>query len=137
MNVIKKGDRVAIHFTGRLENGTVFDSSHGREPLEFEAGGEQMMPGLSKAVVGMHIGEAKTVTIPPEEAFGERREGLQQRIPLEAVSEEIRVGDQIHAQLNNRTLVFWVIEVGDDFAVIDPNHPLAGHTLIFDVELVS
>ena len=137
MSVAKLGDRVQIHYTGRLEDGTVFDSSEGRAPLEFTAGGQEVIPGVAQAVVGMQQGESKTVVVSPGEAYGVRAPGLEQRIPRTLLPEEVQVGDRLQAKVGEQVILVWVKELGEEFGVIDANHPLAGQTLTFDIELVS
>ena len=136
MSVTKLGDRVQIHYTGRLEDGTVFDSSEGRDPLEFSAGGQEVIPGVAQAVIGMQQGESKTVVVSPEEAYGVRTPGLEQRIPRTLLPEEVQVGDRLQAKVGEQIILVWVVELGEEFGVIDANHPLAGQSLIFDIELV-
>jgi peptidylprolyl isomerase len=133
----KQGDRVQIHYTGRLPDGTVFDSSRERDPIEFEAGGAELIPGVSHAVVGMSVGEERTVTVPPAEGYGERNEQMVQEVPRDALPENVNVGEPLRAQAGEQEIQVWVKELGDEKAVIDGNHPLAGHTLEFDVELVA
>lgn len=137
MTAIKKGDRVKIHYTGRLENGSVFESSHGRTPLEFTAGSNEVIQGLSQAVLGMQPGESKTVEIPAEDAFGPHQPGLAQRVPRHMVPEQVNIGDPLQARSGDQTFVVWVKDLGDDFAILDANHPLAGQKLTFDIEMVS
>ncbi|MBW1917278.1 MAG: peptidylprolyl isomerase [Deltaproteobacteria bacterium] len=137
MNITKIGDRVQIHYTGRFDDDTVFDSSQGQDPLEFIAGSNEVIPGVSQAVVGMKPGESKTIEIAAEEAYGPRQPGLEQRVPRNLIPPEASVGDPLQARVGEQTYVVWVMEVGDDFAVLDGNHPLAGRNLIFDIELVS
>jgi peptidylprolyl isomerase len=137
MTQASQGDTVRIHYTGRFEDGRVFDSSVDRDPLEFTAGGRQVIPGVSNAVVGMEEGEKKTVTISPEEGYGDRNPALQQTIARDQLPDQVQEGDQLRAIQGNQEIPVWVRELGDDSAVIDANHPLAGQTLIFDLELVS
>lgn len=137
MAITKPGDQVQIHYTGRLGDGTVFDSSQGRDPLEFKAGGDEVIPGVSHAVVGMQPGESKTVVIEAENAYGPRRAGLEKRVSRSIVPEEAQIGDPLQAKVEDQNIVLWVTELGEDFAVLDINHPLAGHTLTFDIELVG
>jgi len=134
-----RGDKVRIHYTGRLEDGTVFDSSQGRAPLEFTAGSDEVIYGVSQAVLGMEPGESKTVEIPAEEGFGPRREGLEQRVPLTALPSQVKVGDALQAQFEDREdpLVVWVTEINEESALVDANHPLSGHDLTFDIEMVE
>jgi peptidylprolyl isomerase len=137
MGVTKLGDRVKIHYTGRLEDGTVFDSSEGRGPLEFTTGDKEVIPGIDRAVLGMEQGESKTVEVTAEEGYGARTPGLEQRIPRKIIPEGVKVGDRVQAKVGEHTILVWVTELGEEFAVIDANHPLAGQSLTFDIELVS
>ena len=137
MNHAQPGDIVHIHFTGRLENGAVFGSSENNEPIQLALGSERMISGLDRALVGMQVGEKKTVTIPVEEGFGPRRPELQQQVPRTALPENAKVGDRLSARTGDSTLYVWVRVLDEDTAVVDGNHPLAGQTLLFDVELVS
>jgi peptidylprolyl isomerase len=137
MGITKLGDRVQIHYTGRLEDGTVFDSSKDQNPLEFTAGEEEVIPGVDRAVLGMRQGESKTVAISAEDGFGERVPELEQRIPRTLLPEKVGVGDRLHAKVRGNTISFWVRELEEESAVIDANHPLAGQSLSFDIELVS
>ncbi|MGY6499736.1 MAG: FKBP-type peptidyl-prolyl cis-trans isomerase [Acidimicrobiales bacterium] len=131
------GDRVRIHYTGRLDDGTEFDSSAGAAPLEFTVGSQEIIPGLDDAVLEMSEGETRTVTIPPEAAYGERVPGLEQEIDVEQLPEGVTPGVALRANVAGQETILWVTDVGEQTAVIDPNHPLAGHTLTFEVELVS
>ena len=133
----KKGDRVEIHYTGRLPDGTVFDTTEGRNPLAFEAGGEEVIPGVSAAVIGMSEGEEKTVTLLPEHAYGPHRPELQQKVPRNALPDNVKVGDQLQAQAGDQQIQVWVKELDDEHGLVDANHPLAGTTLIFDLKLVG
>ncbi|MFQ6111222.1 MAG: peptidylprolyl isomerase [Nitrospinota bacterium] len=137
MSATKTGDKVRIHYIGRLEDGTVFDSSRDRAPLEFTAGGSEVIPGVSQAVLGMQPGESKTVEVAPEDGFGPRQPDLEQRFPRSTLPQELQVGDRLHATAGGKIMVARVTELGEDFAVLDANHPLAGCSLIFDLELVS
>lgn len=98
MNHARQGDIVRIHFTGRLENGAVFGSSENEEPIQLILGSEQMIAGLDRALVGMQVGEKKTVTVPVEEGFGPRRPELQQQVPRKALPENAKVGDRLSAR---------------------------------------
>jgi peptidylprolyl isomerase len=136
MDPAKTGDRVQIHYTGRLEDGTVFDSSRDRDPLEFTAGGTEVIQGVSQAVLGMQPGQSKTLTVGPEEAYGPRQPKLEHRVSRGILPETVKVGDSLHTKVGEETVVVWVRELGEDFGVIDLNHPLAGRSLTFDIELV-
>ena len=137
MAEIKKGDKVSIHYTGRLEDGTEFDSSREREPLAFEAGSEELIPGVSQGVVGMKEGESKTITVPPEKGYGEHRPELLQRVPKEQLPDDVEVGAKLQAQAGSQTFPVVVSAIEGEEAVVDANHPLAGKTLVFDVEVVG
>ncbi|MBW1740583.1 MAG: peptidylprolyl isomerase [Deltaproteobacteria bacterium] len=133
----KSGDMVRVHYTARVEDGTVFDSSRGGPPLEFIAGGSEVVMGFSKAVIGMAPGESKTVVVAPEDAFGQYRPGLQHRVPRNILPPNVEVGHQFKAGTGSQTFLVWVSELNEDFAILDANHPLAGRTVIYDLELVS
>lgn len=137
MTQVQPGQIVSIHYTGKFEDGTVFDSSEGRDPLEFVAGSEQLIQGVREAVLDMSTGQRKTVTIPPEQGYGQRNEGAQYRVPRENLPEEVKTGDQLSAELQGKRVAFWVAELGDESALLDANHPLAGRTLVFDIEVVD
>ena len=140
MTIAKSGDTVRIHYTGTLHDGTEFDSSSGREPLEFALGGGQVIPGFDSAVDGMSVGENKTVTIQPEEAYGERHEQLVQEVPKSALPDEIDPAVGMHLQSRSpegQVLNLVVTDVADDSITVDGNHPLAGQALTFDIELVE
>lgn len=131
------GDTVRIHYTGKYEDGTVFDSSEGKDPLEFVAGSEQIIPGLDKAILDMSEGDQETVTVPPEEAYGEREPALAQEVERTQLPEGVSEGAALEAEVGGQKTMLWVTELNDETAVVDANHPLAGKTLVFDVELVS
>jgi peptidylprolyl isomerase len=136
----KAGDTVKIHYTGTLDDGTQFDSSAGREPLEFQVGGGQVIPGFDQAVEGMSVGESKSINIPPAEAYGERHEQMVQEVPKSALPEEIKpeVGQALSARnQEGQEMQLTVTEVKDESIVVDGNHPLAGKALNFDIELVN
>ena len=136
----KDGDRVRVHYTGRLEGGQVFDSSRDGEPLEFTVGAGEVIAGFDEAVRGMSVGETKTVEIEPEDAYGPRREGLVATIERERAQfpVEPQVGMNLALPLQDgNQLEVVVTEVTPEHVTIDGNHPLAGEKLIFDVELVE
>ncbi len=136
----KNGDRVRVHYTGRLEDGQVFDSSKDGDPLEFTVGAGEVIPGFDEAVRGMQVGESKTVEVEPEDAYGERREGLVTRVSRENAQfpVEPQVGMHFGLPLQDGSQIEVVVtEVTDTHVTIDGNHPLAGQKLIFDVELVE
>lgn len=136
----QQGDTVAVHYTGTLDNGDVFDSSRGREPLEFQVGGGQVIPGFDQAVQGLEIGETRQIRLEGEQAYGDPREDLLIDVPAEQFPDEAKpaVGQQVQVQVapgQNRVATIAAVE--DDSVKLDLNHPLAGKALIFDVELVE
>jgi len=136
----KNGDTVRVHYTGRLENGEIFDSSEGGEPLEFELGAGQVIAGFDEGVRGMQVGETRTIEIPAEEAYGERVEALVQTIPRQGINLETEpeVGMNLVLQLPDGSQIpVAVTDVTESYITLDANHPLAGQKLIFDVELVE
>ncbi len=137
MEATKAGDYVQIHYTGRFRDGSVFDSSDGQDPLAFTAGGDEVIPGVSQAVIGMRPGEKKTVEVPPEQGYGLRDPAMEQRIARDKLPPEVQIGDPLQAQSEAGSFVVWVKELNDEEAVLDANHPLAGRVLIFDIELVA
>jgi peptidylprolyl isomerase len=136
----KQGDMVRIHYTGRLDDGTVFDSSVDREPLEFQLGARQVIKGFDAAVIGMDIKESKTVTIPSDEAYGPHRKEMVMGVPRDQFPEHIQpeIGQQLQLQQQDgNVFVVTITNVEADQVTLDANHPLAGKTLIFDIELVE
>ena len=140
MSQAKSGDTVKIHYTGTLDDGTEYDSSAGREPLEFALGGGQVIAGFDNAVDGMSVGENKTVTIPPGEAYGDRHEQLVQEVPKTSLPDDMQpeVGMQLQSQSPDGQIMNLVIaDVADESITVDANHPLAGQALTFAIELVE
>ncbi|MBY5934233.1 peptidylprolyl isomerase [Tateyamaria omphalii] len=140
MAAIKDGDTVRIHYTGTLLDGTVFDSSDGRDPLEFVVGSGQIIPGLDVALPGMIEGEKKKVSIPCDQAYGPINPALRQGVPKDAIPDDIQleVGLQLQMQTpQGQPMPVTVVEVGAEEVMLDANHPLAGKDLIFDFEVVS
>jgi FKBP-type peptidyl-prolyl cis-trans isomerase 2 len=140
MSDAKTGDTVRIHYTGTLSDWSTFDTSSGREPLEFTVGSGQIIPGLDRAIAGMSVGEKKTVEVPASEAYGDRNPDGIQSVPREQVPDHIPLdpGTQLQVQTGDgRTLPVLVAEVTEEAVVLDANHPLAGKDLTFEVELVE
>ena len=140
MTTAKQGDTVHIHYSGSLEDGTVFDSSADRDPLSFTIGSGQVIPGFEEAVIGMAIDEKKNVTIPVDKAYGPRNEELVMSVPKEQVPPDLNpeVGQKLQMQgPNNTPVVVEVAEVAEEHIKLDANPPLAGKDLIFDIELVE
>jgi len=137
--MIETGKTVKVHYTGKLNDGSVFDSSEGREPLEFQVGTGQVIPGFDAAIQEMEIGSSKTITIPSEEAYGEVRQEMIALIPHEQFPDELNpeVGQTLQLKTPEGALPVRVTDVKDNGVVIDGNHPLAGKDLIFDLTVVG
>lgn len=132
--IADEGDLVQVHYRGTLDDGTEFDSSEGGDPLTFSVGSGQLIAGFDDAVRGLAVGDTVTVSIPPEEAYGVRTEEAVIELPADAAPDGLEEGDQVRFGTGQ---VGTVLEVGDDTIVIDANHPLAGETLTFEIELVA
>ncbi len=140
MKKVKDGDVVKVHYTGKLSNGEQFDSSAGREPLEFTVGAGQMIKGFDDAMPGMNLGEKKTISIAPEDGYGPRSEEAIIEFPKENVPADMKLEAGMPLTLSNQAgqpVPVIVVEVKDDVIVLDANHFLAGQELIFDIELVE
>jgi FKBP-type peptidyl-prolyl cis-trans isomerase 2 len=136
----KQGDSVKVHYTGRLADGTEFDSSHDQAPLEFTVGAGEVIPGFDQAVVGMQPGESKTTTIPAGEAYGDYDDELVMEVDRDQFPPNIQpeVGQRLQLrQVEGDDFSVVVTEINDDTVTLDGNHPLAGHDLTFDIELVA
>lgn len=137
---LKKGDTVKVHYTGKLGNGDVFDSSKDREPLEFTLGKGQLIPGFEAAVEGRKPGETVTVVIPPKDAYGESDPEMIFTVPRAQVPDNIPLEVGTHLQLSNdkgQQMDVVISEVGPDEVTLDANHPLAGKELTFDIEILD
>lgn len=140
MTTVGDGKTVRVHYTGKLEDGTVFDSSEGREPLEVTVGAGMVIPGFEKGITGMKSGEKKTITIGPTEAYGERREDLVATVERSQIPETITPEVGMTLQLkrtDGSVLDVLVTDLSDESITLDANHQLAGETLIFDIEVVE
>ena len=140
MTTAKSGDKVRIHYTGTLSDGSVFDSSEGRDPLEFTLGSGQVIPGFDTGVTGMEVGEKKTIEIPCDQAYGPSNPGAIQDVPRDQIPAEIplEVGLQLQMQSpQGQVIPVTVIKVTDEAVTLDANHALAGKDLTFALELVS
>ncbi len=149
-NIVKNGTTVYVDYIGKFENGTVFDTSiksvaeengiynpnRVYEPIKFTVGEHQMIKGFENAVIGMHVGETKTITIPPEEAYGVRNNSLIISIPIEAFN-NTNITPTVGKYLYVRGVPAKIIEVNNTSVVLDFNHPLAGKTLIFEIKVVN
>ncbi|MDZ7766845.1 MAG: FKBP-type peptidyl-prolyl cis-trans isomerase [Melioribacteraceae bacterium] len=140
MSEVKKGDKVQVHYTGKLGDGSEFDSSKGREPLEFEVGSQQVIKGFEEAVVGLKEGDTKTVDITSNEAYGPRMDEMVLKVEKSKLPEDFtpQMGQQLQLpQENGQNVIVTVTEITDDHIELDANHPLAGKDLTFDIELVK
>ncbi len=140
MQQVKEGDVVKVHYTGKLSNGEQFDSSVGKEPLEFTVGAGQMIKGFDAAMPGMNIGEKKTINIAPEDGYGARSEEAIIEFPKENVPADMKLEPGMPLTLSNQAgqpVPVIVVEVKEEVIVLDANHFLAGQELVFDIELVE
>lgn len=140
MAQVKSGDTVRVHYHGKLTNGTTFDSSEGRDPLEFTVGSGQVIKGFDDAMLDMNVGEKKTVNIPVDQAYGQRNDDMMMEYPRSEFPADMtpEVGMELHMS-DNMGNVFPVViaEVKEENVLLDANHPLAGEDLVFEIELVS
>ena len=140
MTEVKNGDTVHIHYTGTLNDGTKFDSSEGRDPLAFQVGAGEIIPGLDAAIPGMKVGDRKTVNVPCEQAYGPVNPAMRQDVPRGEIPADIptEVGTRLQMQAQNGQVIPVVVVASDENSVtLDANHPLAGQDLTFAIELVS
>jgi len=140
MSKAQNGQIVKVHYTGKLEDGTVFDTSDGRDPLQFTLGGGQIIPGFEEAVIGMQPGESKTITISADEAYGPHHDELVLEVERNQFPPHLepKVGQQLELhQEDGRTIDVIVTDASQESVTLDANHPLAGQDLVFDVQLVE
>ena len=140
MSEATNGSEVKVHYTGKLKDGTEFDSSRDSDPLEFTLGEGQVIPGFEEAVQGMNVGESKTFEIAPEEAYGERRDDLVQTVGRDQLPDDLELKEGMRLQSSapgQPPMILLVSGIEGDQVTLDANHPLAGETLVFDVELVE
>ena len=140
MSRVTQGHKVKVHYTGTLDGGEIFDSSREQEPLEFEVGGGQVIPGFEQAVVGMKPGDSKQVRIPQAEAYGTYNPEMVIETDLSQFEEGLKpeVGQQFQTQMENgQPVLLRVVEVEGEKIVLDANHPMAGKDLNFEIELVE
>ncbi len=140
MSEAKKGDTVKIHYTGTLVDGTKFDSSEGQEPLEFKLGEGLVIPGFESNVAGMKVGEKKSIHIPVDEAYGQRNDEMMEVVERKHFPEDMELEVGMHLQtetFDGSPYMVVVAELSEESVTVDGNHPLAGHALNFDIELVS
>ncbi len=137
--VVKKGSKIKVEYTGSFENGEVFDASekHG-QPLEFEAGAGMVVQGFDAAVIGMSVGEEKSVTLKPEEAYGEPQANAIQKVPKDKFPAEAKEGMMIGVPLpNGQQIPAKITKIDDKEVTIDMNHPMAGKVLVFKIKIVE
>jgi FKBP-type peptidyl-prolyl cis-trans isomerase 2 len=141
VSLAKNGDTVTVHFTGKLEDGKIFDTSKSGKPLEFTIGSGTMMPGLEKGILGMQVGDTKTFTVEPEDGYGQRHDELLLSVKKGDLDKDVNpvVGQAVQLKKPEGDSYFtgFVAEIDEETITIDANHPLAGKTLTFDVELVA
>jgi peptidylprolyl isomerase len=140
MSHAKSGDTVKIHYTGTLDDGTQFDSSAGRDPLEFEVGSGQVIAGFDKAVEGMAVGDSKSVRLEPDEAYGPRHDQLVQEVDRSMLPDDLDPKEGMALQSSSpdgQVMQFMVTDVSEQSITVDAKHPLAGQALSFDIELVD
>jgi len=140
MPLAKQGDLVKVHYTGRFEDGTVFDSSAGRAPLEFTIGAEQVIPGFERAVIGMNPGETRTETIPAADAYGERDDEMMIVVDRNDIPPDFEpeIGQQLQVrQPDGGVIPVIIVDLSDTTITLDANHPLAGRDLIFEIQLMA
>lgn len=140
MSQAKNGDVVKVHYTGKLEDGTVFDSSADSGPLQFTLGKEQIIPGFEEAVIGMNPGESSTTIIPADKAYGPYRKEMILEVPRDQFPPDIRlnIGEQLElSQPDDQIIIVTITDVAESTVTLDANHPLAGKDLTFDIQLVE
>jgi FKBP-type peptidyl-prolyl cis-trans isomerase 2 len=140
MQQAQNGDKVKVHYHGKLRSGETFDSSQGREPLEFTLGSGQVIKGFDEGVKGMQVGDKKTVEIPVGDAYGEKNEDMLIEFPKNQFPPELNPEVGMQLMMNNgqgQQFPVNIVEVKEESVVLDANHPLAGQDLIFDLELME
>lgn len=140
MQQVKSGDTVKVHYHGKLADGTTFDSSEGREPLEFEVGSGSVIAGFDSGVTGMQAGEKKTIHIPVDDAYGPKQEDLYMEFPIDRFPADMTPEAGMQLNMSNgseQNFPVVIAEVRDETVILDANHPLAGEDLTFDLELVE
>ena len=140
MTQAKKGDNVKVHYTGKLDDGTVFDTSKDRHPLQFIIGEGRIIAGFEEAVVGMNRGDAKTATIPPDKGYGPRRDDMVVTVERKQLPTDMdpAVGQRLElTQTDDQKLLVTITDVTESNITLDANHPLAGQDLTFEIELVD
>ena len=135
--MIKEGSKVKVHYTGKLEDGKVFDTSNDNEPIEVVLGEGTLIKGFENGLIGMKDGDKKTIEIEPKEAYGEYIDGRIQEVEKTKLPEDIKVGMVLQATTEVGSMVITIKEIKEDTAILDANHPLAGKKLIFDLDVIE
>tara|TARA_R100000951_G_scaffold46127_1_gene39155 strand:+ start:347 stop:766 length:420 start_codon:yes stop_codon:yes gene_type:complete len=135
--MIKEGSKVKVHYTGKLEDGKVFDTSSDKDPIEVVLGEGTLIKGFENGLIGMKDGDKKTIEVEPKDAYGDYVEGRVQEVEKSKLPEDIKVGMVLQATSEAGSMVIQIKEIKDDTAILDANHPLAGRKLIFDLEVVE
>lgn len=140
MTQVKEGSQVKVHYTGTFDDGTEFDSSEGKQPLEFTCGENQVIPGFEEAVEGMNVGEKKTFRVEPEKGYGEYDEQQQVVVERSMLPEDLELQEGIQLQVETESgdpVIVQVADISDEKVTLDANHPLAGKALNFSLEVVE
>ena len=140
MQTVKSGDKVKVHYHGKLTSGETFDSSEGRAPLEFEVGSGMVIKGFDEGVTGMSVGEKKTINIPVEEAYGPKNPDMVINMPKDRFPKDMELEEGMPLMMSDgsgQNFQVVVTEIKDESVMLDANHPLAGQDLVFDIELVE
>jgi FKBP-type peptidyl-prolyl cis-trans isomerase 2 len=137
--MIKNGSKVKAHYTGKLTNEQIFDSSlmEGREPLEFVIGQGQLIQGFESGIMGLNVGDKKTIEVNPDEAYGQYRDDMVMTVPISNTPQGVQEGQTLQANINGEMVSFMVKEVNENEVIVDANHPLAGQKLIFEIEILE
>jgi peptidylprolyl isomerase len=135
--MIQKGSTVQVHYVGKFEDGSVFDSSEGRAPLQFTIGANQVIPGFENGLIGLNTGDKITLNIEPKEGYGEIRQDLLIEVNNEQLPGKVEIGQTLQTTNSNQVINLTVKEIYENSVLLDANHPLAGKELIFDIDIVE
>lgn len=136
---VEKGNKVSVHFTGKLKDGEVFATTEGKQPLEFEVGAGEVLPGIDEEVIGMEEGEEKEIDLSPERGFGERRDELIREVGKDLLQgKEVDVGQRVYMRTEEgQTIPAQIVNIGEEKVTLDMNHPLAGKETTFNIKVVG
>lgn len=137
MEHVKSGDTVKVHYSGRLDDGTIFSCSSDNKPIQFVIEKSGTVQGMKEAIIGMSVGQSKRIKIPAHKAFGMRIENAVKVVPKKQCPKDIELGQQLKMSSDNRTTIVKVIEISESTVTLDTNHPLAGKDITFDIKLVE